>query len=73
MICPSCGGCAVRVYGTVRLAAEGGGLIKRYRVCEGCGARWITFEEIRHGSVRHGARCGDRWPAQAADCDPDQG
>ncbi|WP_425469934.1 hypothetical protein [Tibeticola sediminis] len=67
MNCPACGSGAVRVYGTVRLpAADGGGLIKRYRLCGCCGARWVTFEEVRHGSVRHGATERKACAAQAA-------
>lgn len=48
MRCPLCGSDKIGVYGTEAMATDdfvSAGLVKRWRVCHACGARWRTFEE----------------------------
>ena len=48
MRCPACGSLEVAVTGTEARVMDdlvSTGLIKRWRVCQACGARWRTYEE----------------------------
>jgi len=48
MRCPACGSEDIGVYGTEAMVTDdrvSAGLVKRWRVCHACGARWRTFEE----------------------------
>ncbi|WP_428714982.1 hypothetical protein [Thermomonas hydrothermalis] len=68
MRCPSCGHEEVRVTGTDRVD----GLVRRWRVCMGCGARWRTWEEW-DGRETWRYDEGERSTAETAAAHPDQG
>lgn len=65
MRCPSCGAEATRVVGTNRVD----GLVRRWRVCLACGARWRTWEEWDGRDMWRRDGCDDGAVAP----DPDQG
>lgn len=61
MRCPACGSEDIGVYGTEAMVTDdlvSAGLVKRWRVCHACGARWRTFEEWDRRQVWRRAETG---------------
>ena len=58
MRCPSCSCCDTRVVDSRTTFTE----VRRRRECEGCGARFTTFERVGNGTVRVVKKDGRREP-----------